>query len=87
MSEELDPRRKQLLFRSHHCGMKENDILLGRFADQYIAELSDDLLDQFEALMRHNDIDVMNWIVGKSEVPEGFDNELMALIQRFNKTA
>ena len=83
----MEPRRKQLLFRSHHCGMKENDILLGRFADRYIEELSDDLLDQFEILMRHNDIDVMNWIVGKTPVPEDFDNELMALIQRFNKTA
>ena len=83
----MEPRRKQLLFRSHHCGMKENDILLGRFADRYIEELSDDLLDQFEILMHHNDIDVMNWIVGKTPVPEDFDNELMALIQRFNKTA
>ncbi len=83
----MDARRKQLLFRSHHCGMKENDILLGRFADRHITDLSDQLLDQFEALMQHNDIDVMNWIVGKTSVPEAFDNELMALIQRFNKTA
>ncbi len=83
----MDARRKQLLFRSHHCGMKENDILLGCFADAHIADMRDDLLDQFEALMHHNDIDVMNWIIGKTEVPSGFDNELMALIQRFNKTA
>ena len=83
----MEARRKQLLFRSHHCGMKENDILLGHFADCYIEELSDALLDQFEALMHHNDIDVMNWIIGKTPVPEAFDTELMALIQRFNKTA
>ncbi|MBL6933391.1 MAG: succinate dehydrogenase assembly factor 2 [Rhodospirillales bacterium] len=67
--------------------MKENDILLGRFADRYITELSDDLLDQFDALMQYNDIDVMNWIIGKTPVPADYANELMTLIQRFNKTA
>jgi len=83
----LEPRRKQLLFRSNHCGMKENDILLGRFADRYIAELSDQQLDQLDNLMQQNDIDVMNWIIGKTPLPEAFDTDLMSLIQRFNKTA
>ncbi len=83
----MEARRKQLLFRSHHCGMKENDILLGRFADRYITELSDQQLDQLDNLMQQNDIDVMNWIIGKTPLPAAFDNALMTLIQRFNKTA
>ena len=83
----MTPRRKQLLFRSHHCGMKENDILLGNFADRYILELNDQQLDELDALMHHNDIDVMNWVIGKTAVPEEFNTELMQLIQRFNKTA
>ena len=83
----MEARRKQLLFRSHHCGMKENDILLGRFADRYITELSDQQLDQLDNLMQQNDIDVMNWIIGKTPLPKAFDNTLMTLIQRFNKTA
>jgi succinate dehydrogenase flavin-adding protein (antitoxin of CptAB toxin-antitoxin module) len=37
--------------------------------------------------MHHNDIDVMNWIIGKTRVPEEFNTELMLLIQRFSKTA
>jgi succinate dehydrogenase flavin-adding protein (antitoxin of CptAB toxin-antitoxin module) len=36
--------------------------------------------------MHHNDIDVMNWVIGKTAVPEEFDTELMVLIQGFNKT-
>lgn len=83
----MDPRRKQLLFRSHHCGIKENDILLGAFADRYIGELSDAQLDDYDHLMQQNDIDVMNWIIGKNPPPDAFNNPLMALIQRFNKTA
>jgi antitoxin CptB len=83
----LNPRRKQLLFRSHHCGMKENDILLGHFTDRYILELTGQQLDDLDTLMHHNDIDVMNWIIGKTRVPEEFNTELMLLIQRFSKTA
>ena len=67
--------------------MKENDILLGNFADRYILELNDQQLDELDALMHHNDIDVMNWIIGKAPVPEEFNTELMWLIQKFNKLA
>ena len=82
----MNPRRKQLLFRSHHCGMKENDILLGRFADRYIQKLNDQQLDDLEVLMKQNDIDIMNWVIGKTAVPEEFNTELILLIQSFNKS-
>lgn len=82
----MNPRRKQLLFRSHHCGMKENDILLGRFADHNIQKLNDQQLDDLEILMQQNDIDIMNWVIGKTVVPEEFNTKLMSLIQNFNKS-
>ncbi len=81
----MNSRRKQLLFRTHHCGLKENDILLGHFADRYILKLNDQQLDDLEILMNQNDIDVMNWIIGKAVVPEEYNTELMKLIQKFNK--
>ena len=81
----MNSRRKQLLFRSHHCGMKENDILLGKFTDRYILKLNDQQLDDLENLMNQNDIDVMNWIVGKVAVPEKYNTELLKLIKNFNK--
>ena len=81
----MNSRRKQLLFRTHHCGLKENDILLGHFADRYILKLNDQQLDDLEILMNQNDIDVMNWIIGKAVVPQQYNTELMRLIQKFNK--
>ena len=81
----MNSRRKQLLFRTHHCGLKENDILLGHFADRYILKLNDQQLDDLEILMNQNDIDVMNWIIGKAVVPKEYNTELMKLIQKFNK--
>lgn len=66
--------------------MKENDILLGSFADRYIQKLNDQQLDDLEVLMKQNDIDIINWVIGKTAVPEEFNTELMLLIQSFNKS-
>ena len=58
----MDPRRKRLLYRCQHCGMKENDILLGRFAGAHIGGLSEQQMDQLEALLQQGDHDLYNWI-------------------------
>ena len=42
----LDDRRKRLLFRCWHRGTREMDLILGRFADAEIADLTDDELGQ-----------------------------------------
>ncbi len=39
-SEGLDVRRRKLLFRSLHRGMREMDLIMGRFADATIAQLT-----------------------------------------------
>jgi hypothetical protein len=44
-SEGLDARRRRLLFRSWHRGIREMDLVYGRFADAEIANLSDTELD------------------------------------------
>ena len=38
----LDARRKRLLFRSWHRGMREMDYVLGKFANHAIADPGDD---------------------------------------------
>jgi antitoxin CptB len=54
----LDDRRKRLLFRCWHRGTREMDLILGRFADAEIANLSDDELAEFEYLMDVPDPDL-----------------------------
>jgi antitoxin CptB len=54
----LDDRRKRLLFRCWHRGTREMDLILGRFADAAIAELSDDELVQLERLIEIPDPDL-----------------------------
>ena len=57
-SEGLDDRRKRLLFRCWHRGTREMDLLLGRFADAAIADLTDTELTDLERLIEVPDPDL-----------------------------
>ena len=75
-SAELDPRRRRILFRAWHRGIREMDLILGQFADQNIDRLDDDQLDVLEALMAIDDRDLVQWVTGERPVPEEFDTEI-----------
>ena len=79
----MDARRKKLIFQSQHCGIKENDILLGQFAVDYIKELSDQQLDLFASLLTENDHDIYGWITGHKPLPPRIDHEVMAALIKF----
>jgi len=76
-SEGLDPRRRKLLFRSWHRGMREMDLILGSFADAEIERLSEDELDQFERVLEINDTELLPWITGQTPIPTGIDLPLL----------
>ncbi len=82
----MDDRRKRLIYRATHCGMKENDVLLGNFALARLAELSEDETDQFENLMNHSDNDLYNWIIGREPTPDFVDSPVLRMIKEFNGT-
>lgn len=69
-SADLDPRRRRILFRCWHRGIREMDLVLGQFAEQAIASLSDDELDELERIMAEEDNDLVKWITGAEAVPE-----------------
>ena len=66
---ELDKRRKQLLYRANHRGIKEMDIILGGFADQRIAGLDEAQLNELERLMELSDRQLLSWFTGELPVP------------------
>ena len=80
----MDARRKRILFRAQHCGMKENDIILGGFAEARIEALSEADLDAFEVLLKQPDNDVYTWVSGRAAPPAEFATELMRQILAFN---
>ena len=67
----LDDRRKRLLFRCWHRGTREMDLILGRFADAEIANLSDGDLAELERLIDVPDPDLYAALTGdKPLAPE-----------------
>lgn len=80
----MDTRLKRLLFRAHHMGSNENDILFGTFAERNLSRFSNAQLDKFEKLLQENDTDLFNWITGKTPVPIEFDHDVMGLLKSFD---
>lgn len=83
-SASLDPRRRRMLFRAWHRGMKEMDILMGQFADAQLATLSDADLDAFEALMEAPDPDIFKWLTDAAPLPPEYDTALFAKLKGFH---
>ena len=50
-SEGLDERRRKLLFRAWRRGVREMDLIVGRFADAHIDKFDATGLDDFERLI------------------------------------
>jgi antitoxin CptB len=60
-SADLDVRRKQILYRAWHRGMREMDLIMGRFADAEIGSLTEADLAEFERLIDAVDRDLFAW--------------------------
>jgi antitoxin CptB len=84
--EDLAMRRRRLRFRVWHRGMREVDLVLGRFADAHLADLDERELASFEALLDVPDPEVLAWVTGETEVPPDADSPLLRRILAFYGT-
>lgn len=84
-SADLDPRRRKILFRAWHRGMREMDLIMGRFADAQIGNLSEAELDEFERLIEVLDRDLLSWVTGEAEVPENYDSDVFRQLKAFHQ--
>ena len=82
-SEGLDARRRKILFRSWHRGMREVDLIMGRFADAAIAELAEHELTEFERLIEVPDRELLAWVTGETTVPPDYDTTLFRRLRAF----
>jgi antitoxin CptB len=82
-SDGLSERRKRLLFRCWHRGTREMDLILGRFADAHIADLSETELDELERLGELPDPDLYAMLSGASTVPPELAQGLLPRIKAF----
>jgi antitoxin CptB len=75
-SEGLDARRRRLLFRAWHRGMREVDLITGRFADAHLAALSEAEVTDFERLMDVPEPELLAWVMGSAQTPPDYDTAL-----------
>lgn len=85
-SDDRETRRRRINYLSQRRGTKEADMVLGGFADRYLADMDAGQLAQFEALLLEPDPDLMIWIGGLEEPPEQHRTALFQLLMNFKKT-
>lgn len=83
-SADLDPRRRRNLFRAWHRGIREMDLIMGRFADAEIGTMSDAELEEFERLIEVPDRDLFRWITGEDDTPVNYDTPLFRRLKSFH---
>ncbi len=82
-SADLDPRRRRVLFRAWHRGIREMDLVFGQFANNELAGLAETDLDELETIMAEEDNDLVKWILGEWPVPERFRTPLFERITAY----
>ena len=69
LDENIENKRKRLIFRSGHRGTKEMDLIMGSFANKYVPGFSEGELGLYENILQISDPDLYSWITGKEEPP------------------
>ena len=83
-SEGLDARRRRLLFRAWRRGVREMDLIVGRFADAYIDRFDEPALDDFETLIEAPNADLYAWVVGDAPAPARYDTPVLRQLIGFH---
>lgn len=68
-SEPREIRLKRLHMRSIRRGIKEMDIILGRFSETALGDLSPAELDLYDVMLAENDHDLYQWVSGQQPTP------------------
>ena len=82
-SDGLDDRRKRILFRCWHRGTREMDLILGRFADAEISNLSDSDMAELERLIDVPDPDLYAALIGDKPLAPEYASALFDRIKAF----
>jgi antitoxin CptB len=80
----LDERRRRLLFRAWRRGVREMDLIVGRFADACIDTFDVTELDDFEHLIEVPNAELYAWIVGNEPIPAQHDTPVLRQLIAFH---
>ena len=73
-------RRKRLLWRATHRGIKEMDLILGGFVTRNLSGFSEAEIDELERIMDIPDQDMLTWATKQAEIPAEHVSPLLTRI-------
>jgi antitoxin CptB len=82
----LDERRRKLLFRAWRRGVRETDLIVGRFADAFIDKFDTPGLDDFERLIEVDNAELYAWVVGAETAPTEYNTAVLRDLIAFHQT-
>ena len=65
-------------------GIREMDILFQRFMDDCYDTLSDEDKNTFEIFLNEPDLDILNWVMGRTEAKNSDYQGFITAMQEFN---
>lgn len=81
---DLENRKRRLLFRSWHRGIKELDLIFGNFVEANIADFSEADCEWFEALYEEQDHSILAWVTKGEDVPKKWQGVMMDRLQKLD---
>lgn len=84
MTDALEKRRKRLRYRAAHRGMKELDLLIGRFAECHLESLDSAQLDRFEQILEVPEPLLYDWLTGNAAPASEYDHDVTRLLLAFD---
>ncbi len=64
--------KKALAYQATHRGIKETDLLLGRFVDNFLETLSTQELETFAEFLKTPDQDILAWVMDQETPPHAY---------------
>ncbi len=74
---------KKLIYRSKYTGTRETDILLGKFAENYLYKLSDDNLLSYEKLLQSGDPRIWRLSINVEKTKSDKEEYIINLIKEY----
>ena len=75
-----DVRRKRLIWRATHRGIKEMDLILGGFVRRHLASFSETEIADLERIMDIPDQEMLGWATKQAPVPSEHASPLLSRI-------
>ena len=80
LQHETEIRRKRLLWRATHRGIKEMDLILGGFVVRHLDAFSEAEITDLERIMDIPDQEMLSWATRQEEVPPQHGSPLLTRI-------